>query len=66
MKTIFFFFTFFFSQFSYADAWDNLTLEEAQNVIAQLNENPFIFDYCDCFDFSGEFSTQVDGLNLIS
>ncbi|MDP5010624.1 MAG: hypothetical protein NWQ47_05265 [Crocinitomicaceae bacterium] len=44
MKTILFFFTFFFSQFSYADAWDNLTLEEAQNVIAQLNENPFIFD----------------------
>jgi hypothetical protein len=66
MKTILFFFTFFFSQFSYADAWDNLTLEEAQNVIAQLNENPYIFDYCDCCDFSGEYSTQVFLLKVTS
>lgn len=33
---------------SKADAWDNLTLEEANKVVAYLEENPFIYDYCDC------------------
>lgn len=38
---------------SKADAWDNLTLEEAQAVVAELEKNPFIFDYCDCCDDIG-------------
>jgi hypothetical protein len=59
MKTIIFFFSFLIGHFAFADAWDNLTLEEAQNVVLQLEENPYIFDYCDCCDYSGEYASQV-------
>lgn len=31
-----------------ADAWDDLTKEEAEKVVAYLKLNPYIFDYCDC------------------
>lgn len=31
-----------------ADAWDNLTREEAEKVVEHLKAHPFIFDYCDC------------------
>lgn len=31
-----------------ADAWDDLTLKEAKELVTYLNENPFVFDYCDC------------------
>ena len=31
-----------------ADAWDNLTKEQADQVVAYLEKNPFVFDYCDC------------------
>ena len=31
-----------------ADAWDNLTLEQAKAVKAYVEEHPFIFDFCDC------------------
>ena len=41
------------SSYSKADAWDNLTMEEAQAVVTELEKNPFIFDYCDCCDDDG-------------
>jgi len=59
MKTIIFLFSILASQFSFADAWDNLTLLEAQSVVAELEENPYIFNYCDCCDFSGEYAANV-------
>lgn len=31
-----------------ADAWDNLTLAEAEMVQKKLNKDPFVFDFCDC------------------
>ena len=58
--------SFLFSEFTFADAWDNLTYEQAQGVVLELEKNPFIFDYCDCCDFSGEYSIQVFLLKVIS
>lgn len=31
-----------------ADAWDNLTHDQAVKVVHFLEKNPFIIDYCDC------------------
>ena len=59
MKTLTILFALIISQFSFADSWDNLTYAEAQGVVAELEENPFVFDYCDCCDFSGEYATRV-------
>jgi len=59
MKTILLLISLLISSVSLADAWDNLTFEEAQNVATHLEYNPFIFDYCDCCDHSGEFATKV-------
>lgn len=39
-----------FSFTAKADAWDNLTLTEAEAVVAHLGKNPYIFQYCDCCD----------------
>lgn len=33
-----------------ADAWDNLSYEQAEDVIGYLENNPFFLDYCDCCD----------------
>lgn len=33
---------------SRADYWDNLTHSEAEQVVRELEANPFIFRYCDC------------------
>ena len=42
-------FTFVVSSFiSKADQWDDLSYEEAENVIEYLRYNPYIFEYCDC------------------
>jgi hypothetical protein len=44
---------------AYADPWDNLTVEQATEVIKYLNENPFILDYCDCCDSSKVYLLKV-------
>lgn len=31
-----------------ANAWDNMTQHQADSVKMLIEENPFIFDYCDC------------------
>jgi len=47
------------SKLSFADAWDNLTKEEAEKVVDFLNKNPYIFNYCDCCDSEGEYATKA-------
>ena len=50
--------------FSFADAWDNLTFEEAENVVKELKKNPFIFDYCDCCDYKGEYASSIEFIKV--
>ncbi|MDN3666636.1 hypothetical protein ACFFU1_09665 [Algibacter miyuki] len=45
--------------FLWADAWDNLTLQQAEQVCEFLNTDPYILDYCDCCDYEGEYATKV-------
>lgn len=59
MKTLSLLFALLVSTLSYADAWDNLTMEEAEAVVAELEINPYIFNYCDCCDSEGEYATRV-------
>lgn len=65
MRLLFILFTVLLSWNSYADAWDNLTKEEAENVIEYLKVNPYIFDYCDCCDHEGEYATTIEFLKVI-
>ncbi|MFZ9027402.1 MAG: hypothetical protein ACO2Z9_00215 [Crocinitomicaceae bacterium] len=44
---------------SKADAWDNLTMSEANQVVEYLKKHPFIFDYCDCCNADGEYATEI-------
>lgn len=51
MRTILLIFAIAMSSFfCKADAWDNLTREQAEEVVAHLKANPYIFEYCDCCD----------------
>lgn len=54
------------STYTFADAWDNLTKEQANAVVAELKANPYIFDYCDCCDYEGEYATSVFLLKVIA
>ena len=65
MRLLFILFTVLLSWNSYADAWDNLTKEEAENVIEYLKVNPYISDYCDCCDHEGEYATTIEFLKVI-
>jgi hypothetical protein len=70
MKHYLFAFALLISPLSFADAWDNLTMEEAKAVVAELKISPYIFDYCDCCDHSGEYAAsvhllKVTGFNII-
>ena len=70
MKHFLFAFVLLISPLSFADAWDNLTMEEAKAVVQELKKNPYIFDYCDCCDHSGEYASKVHllkvkGFNII-
>lgn len=65
MKYIYLFIALFFTHVSFADAWDNLTYEEAEAVVAELEKNPFIFDYCDCCDNSGQYATNIQLLKVV-
>jgi hypothetical protein len=55
---------FFISFASLADAWDNLTYEEAEAVVSELEKNPFIFDYCDCCSHDGEYATSIEFIKV--
>lgn len=43
----------------WADAWDNLTLEEANKVVDVIETNPYLLDYCDCCQAEGTYATKV-------
>lgn len=47
-----------------ADAWDNLTMDEATKVVSYLEKNPFIYDYCDCCGSDESFGATL--LKVIS
>lgn len=51
---------------SLADSWDNLTKEQAEAVVRELEANPYIFDYCDCCDHEGAYAAQVRLLKVTS
>lgn len=55
-----------FTSSSIADSWDNLTKEQAEAVVKELEENPYIFDYCDCCDHEGTYATKVRLLKVTS
>ena len=70
MRSLLFALTLLIAPLSFADAWDNLTMEEAKAVVAELKVSPYIFDYCDCCDHSGEYASsvhliKVTGFNII-
>jgi hypothetical protein len=50
---------------SLADAWDNLTMTEAKAVVAELKQNTYIFDYCDCCSHDGEDATGIEFIKVI-
>ena len=43
----------------WADPWDNLTLQQAEQVCEFLNSDPYLLDYCDCCDYEGEYATEI-------
>lgn len=59
MHKLIFLFTLLLSFQSKADAWDNLTMNEAREVVEYLEKHPFIFDYCDCCNADGEYATEI-------
>ncbi len=50
----------------FADPWDNLTKKQAEETVEYLKKYPFILDYCDCCDHSGEYATEVFLMRVIS
>lgn len=64
MKLIIITLTLLLSFNSLADAWDNMTYSEAEKVVTELKQNPFIFDYCDCCDYDGEYATTIEFLKV--
>ncbi len=51
MKNLLFFLSFlFFTQINFvkAESWDYMSKEQAEALLAYVNKNPFIFNYCDC------------------
>ena len=66
MKKILFLFMLLSPLYASADAWDNLTYEQAESVQKFLNNTPFILDYCDCCDFEGEYAAKVYLMKVIS
>ena len=59
MKNLYLIITFFISHLSFADAWPEMSKSEAEAVVAELTKNPYIFDYCDCCDYEGDYATSV-------
>lgn len=59
MRKILFGLFIFQSIYCSADAWDNLSYEEAELVVAYLEEHPYILDYCDCCSHDGKYAAEV-------
>lgn len=55
------------SNYSWADSWDNLTKEQAEETVRFLEANPFVFDYCDCCDQGGEvLLLRITSLEIVT
>lgn len=54
----------FLSFNAFADPWDDVTKEEAENVVAFLKQNPFILDYCDCCDIESVALLKVISVKI--
>ena len=63
---LFFFLSLFVSTTMLADPWDNLTKEQAEETAKFLNRYPYILDYCDCCDHSGEYATKAFLMRVVS
>lgn len=50
----------------WADPWDDLTLAEANAVVAYLEAEPYVMDYCDCCDATGQFATKIHLMKVVS
>lgn len=55
-----------FTNLALADSWDNLTKEQAEAVVKELEQNPYIFDYCDCCNHEGAYAANVRLLKVTS
>lgn len=64
MRNFIIFFTLALSSLARADAWDNMTFEQAEAVVAELQSNPYIFSYCDCCDSEGPFAVTIRFLKV--
>ena len=65
MRNFVIFFTLALSSLARADAWDNMTFEQAEAVVAELKINPYIFSYCDCCDSEGPFAATILFLKVV-
>lgn len=66
MKHFFFALMLLLPVVSWADPWDNLTLDEAKGVVAFLKAEPYILDYCDCCDAEGPYATKLMLMEVVS
>ena len=64
MRLAFLLVSLLFSTYTLADAWDNLTEEEAIAMVNYLQANPYVYDYCDCCQ-SGDKEVQSFKVELI-
>ena len=52
--------------FAKADAWDNMTHDQALKVKHFLQKNPFVFDFCDCCGNSAEvYLLKVESIEIV-
>lgn len=49
-----------------ADAWDNLTMDQAKKVQKFLTKNPYIIDYCDCCTEADVYLMKVVSTEIIA
>jgi hypothetical protein len=55
-----------FSLGANADAWDDLTKEQATALAAFLKKNPYVIDYCDCCDPGDTYLMKVISTEIVT
>lgn len=50
----------------WADSWDNMTYEQAEQTVKLLETDPYILDYCDCCSHDGEYAVDVYLMKVLS
>ena len=51
--------------FATADPWEDVTQEQAEQIVEHLEEHPFILDYCDCCGSSDVYLMKVVGTEIV-